>query len=192
MLKTLDPHTILLPPEQFQEMQTSTRGEFGGLGIVISIRDGHLTVIKPMADTPASKAGLERGDRIAKIGAESTLNMPLQEAVDRLRGKPGSKVTIFIRRKNKANEWSGDRRVEFTRAVIHIDSVEHRMLRDSVGYIKIKNFQGNTKDDLSRGSSRPCTRSEWSDSFSTFEATRVAFSIKPSRSRIPSSTTVPS
>jgi carboxyl-terminal processing protease len=150
MLKTLDPHTVLLPPEQFEEMQTSTRGEFGGLGIVISIRDGHLTVIKPMPDTPASKAGLERGDRIAKINAESTLNMPLQEAVNRLRGKPGSKVTIFIRRKNKAGKWSTPRRVELTRANIHIASVEHRMLRDSVGYIQIKNFQGNTKDDLSQ------------------------------------------
>ena len=102
MLKTLDPHTVLLPPEMFAEMQTSTRGEFGGLGIVISIRDGHLTVIRPIEDTPASKAGLQRGDRIVKIDDESTLNMPLNGAVTRLRGKPGSKVTIFIRRENKA------------------------------------------------------------------------------------------
>jgi carboxyl-terminal processing protease len=148
MLKTLDPHTVLLPPEQFEEMQTSTRGEFGGLGIVISIRDGHLTVIKPIVGTPAFAAGLERGDRIVKINAESTLNMPLQEAVNRLRGKPGSKVTIFTRRENKAGKWSSPRRVELTRANIHIASIEHRMLRDNVGYIQIKNFQGNTKDDL--------------------------------------------
>ncbi len=148
MLKTLDPHTVLLPPDVFEEMQTSTRGEFGGLGIVISIRDGHLTVIKPMPGTPAFKAGLERGDRIAKINEESTLNMPLQEAVNRLRGKPGSQVTIFIRRENKAGKWSNPRRVELTRARIHIASVEHRMLRDGVGYIKLKNFQGNTETDL--------------------------------------------
>jgi carboxyl-terminal processing protease len=129
MLKTLDPHTVLLPPEMFEEMQTSTRGEFGGLGIVISIRDGHLTVIKPIPDTPASKAGLRRGDRIAKINEESTLNMPLQEAVNRLRGKPGSKVTIFIRRQNKAAKWSSPRRVELTRARIQIESIEHRRPR---------------------------------------------------------------
>jgi len=148
MLKTLDPHTVLLPPAMFEEMQTSTRGEFGGLGIVISIRDGHLTVIKPMPGTPAFKAGLERGDRIVKINDESTLNMPLQEAVNRLRGKPGSKVKIFIRRENKASKWSNPRPVQLTRARIHIASIEHRMLRDSVGYIKIKNFQGNTEGDL--------------------------------------------
>ncbi len=148
MLKTLDPHTVLLPPEVFAEMQTTTRGEFGGLGIVISIRDGHLTVIKPMPGTPAFKAGLERGDRIVKINEESTLNMPLQEAVNRLRGKPGSTVTIFTRRQNKASKWGTPRRVELTRARIHIASVEHRMLRDGVGYIKLKNFQGNTEEDL--------------------------------------------
>jgi len=148
MLKTLDPHTVLLPPAMFEEMQTSTRGEFGGLGIVISIRDGHLTVIKPMPGTPAFKAGLERGDRIVKINDESTLNMPLQEAVNRLRGKPGSKVKIFIRRENKASKWGNPRPVQLTRARIHIASIEHRMLRDSVGYIKIKNFQSNTEGDL--------------------------------------------
>ena len=148
MLKTLDPHTVLLPPEMFQEMQTSTRGRFGGLGIVISIRDGHLTVIKPIPDTPASKAGLQRNDRIVKINEESTLNMPLQEAVNRLRGEPHSKVKIFIKRADKAGKWGRARPVELTRAVIDIESVEHRMLRDNVGYIRIKNFQGNTKKDL--------------------------------------------
>ncbi len=150
MLRTLDPHTILLTPKVFEEMQTSTRGEFGGLGIVISIRDGHLTVIRPMPGTPAFKAGLQRNDRIVKINAESTLNMPLQEAVDRLRGAPGSTVTVFTTRKNKAGAWSKPRAVELTRAVIHIESVEQRVLRDGVGYIKINNFQGNTEKDLRR------------------------------------------
>ena len=150
MLKTLDPHTVLLPPAVFEEMQTSTRGEFGGLGIVISIRDGHLTVIRPINDTPASRAGLQRGDRIVKINEESTLNMPLQEAVNRLRGRKGSTVTIFIRRKNKAGNYSPPRPVKLTRARIDIESVEHRMLRDDVGYIRIKNFQGNTERHLRR------------------------------------------
>ena len=148
MLRTLDPHTVLLTPDIFEEMQTSTRGEFGGLGIVISIRDGHLTVIKPMQGTPAYRAGLKRRDRIVKINDESTLNMPLSEAVDRLRGVPGSKVTVWISRKSQGGTWGTPKRVELTRAVIHIESVEHRMLREAIGYIKINNFQGNTHQDL--------------------------------------------
>ena len=148
MLHTLDPHTTLLTPDIFNEMRTSTRGEFGGLGIVISIRDGHLTVIRPIDGTPAAKAGLKRYDRIVKINEESTLNMPLSEAVDRLRGKPGSDVTVWIARKISGNTWARPKKVGLTRAIIHIDSIEKRMLKDRVGYVKINNFQGNTSDDL--------------------------------------------
>ena len=150
MLRTLDPHTLLLTPDIFEEMQMSTRGEFGGLGIVISIRDGHLTIIRPMPGTPADRAGLERMDRIVKINDESTLNMPLTEAVDRLRGPPGSRVNVWIRRRQQNGNWANPRRVELTRAVIHIQSVEHRMLGDGIGYVSINNFQGNTHEDLQR------------------------------------------
>ena len=150
MLRTLDPHTLLLTPDVFEEMQMSTRGEFGGLGIVISIRDGHLTIIRPMPGTPATRAGLERMDRIVKINEESTLNMPLTEAVDRLRGPPGSQVNVWVRRRQENGNWANPRRIELTRAVIHIDSVEHRMLEDGVGYVSINNFQGNTHEDLQR------------------------------------------
>jgi carboxyl-terminal processing protease len=86
MLRTLDPHSVVLTPEQFHEMQIQTGGHFGGLGIVISIRDGLLTVMNPMPETPASRAGLHRYDRIVKINDESTTNMSLSEAVNRLRG----------------------------------------------------------------------------------------------------------
>ncbi len=147
MLRTLDPHTILLTPDVYEEMRMSTRGEFGGLGIVISIREGHLTIIRPMDNTPASRAGLERGDRIVKINDESTLNMPLSEAVDRLRGAPGSQVTVWVVR---PGQWTQPRRFQLTRAVIHIESVESRMLGDNVGYISIQNFQGNTYEDMRR------------------------------------------
>jgi carboxyl-terminal processing protease len=151
MLRTLDPHTVLLTPDIFEEMQMSTRGEFGGLGIVISIRDGHLTVIRPMPGTPAERAGLQRGDRIVKINDESTLNMPLSEAVDRLRGPPGSRVRVFVRRKNaRGDQWGNPQRFELVRAVIHIESVEHRSLGDGIGYIKINSFQGNTHEDMRR------------------------------------------
>lgn len=150
MLRTLDPHTVLLTPDVFEDMQMSTRGEFGGLGIMISIRDGHLTIIRPMPNTPATQAGLERGDRIVKIGDESTLNMPLSEAVDRLRGAPGTSVSIWIRRKNDRGQWGNERRVDLVRASIEIQSVEHRMLDDGIGYISISSFQGRTYELLRR------------------------------------------
>ena len=149
MLRTLDPHTSLLTPDVFEEMRMSTHGEFGGLGIVISIRDGHLTVIRPMPNTPASRGGLERGDRIVKIDAESTLNMPLAEAVSRLRGEPGSPVDVWFTRAS-GTTWSAPRRVRLVRAIIHIESVEHRMLADNIGYVKVSGFQGNTTEDLQR------------------------------------------
>jgi len=149
MLRTLDPHSVLLTPEVYEEMRMSTRGEFGGLGIVISIRDGQLTIIRPMDGTPAGRAGLHRMDRIVRINDESTLNMPLSEAVNRLRGPPGSQVTIYVTREGDGG-WNRPRRFDLTRAVIHIESVESRMLGDNVGYIRIKSFQGNTHEDMRR------------------------------------------
>ncbi|MGB0678689.1 MAG: S41 family peptidase, partial [Polyangiales bacterium] len=149
MLRTLDPHTVLLTPDVFEDMQANTRGEFGGLGIVISIRDGHLTIIRPMPNTPASRAKLQRYDRIVKIGDESTLNMPLTDAVERLRGAPGSSVTVWVRSKGTKG-YGAPKRVDLVRAIIHIDSVKSRMLQGGVGYVKIVNFQGNTYEDMRR------------------------------------------
>jgi carboxyl-terminal processing protease len=147
MLRTLDPHSVLLTPEEYSEMQLSTRGEFGGLGIVISIRDGQLTVIRPMPGTPAGRAGLKKQDRIVKIDEEATVNMPLEEAVSRLRGTPGSTVAVWIVREG-AKGWPKPKRFDLVRAVIHIDSVESRMLEGGVGYVKVSNFQSNTCDDI--------------------------------------------
>ncbi|MET0386250.1 MAG: MXAN_5808 family serine peptidase [Polyangiales bacterium] len=147
MLRTLDPHSVLLEPEEFSEMQLSTKGEFGGLGIVISIRDGQLTVIRPMEGTPAFLAGLRRGDRITNINDESTLNMPLEEAVSRLRGAPGSPVTVWVVREGPKG-WPKPKRFDLVRAVIHIESIESRMLDGGVGVVKVKSFQSNTCDDL--------------------------------------------
>lgn len=144
MLSTLDPHSVLLKPESFEDVKLSTKGEFGGLGIVISIRDGKLTVISPIEGTPASRAGVKAKDQIVKIGEESTVNMNLEEAVHRLRGKPGSKINIWILRKN----WTEARRFTLTRAIIKIESVASELLDDGIGYVKIKNFQANTYDDL--------------------------------------------
>jgi carboxyl-terminal processing protease len=144
MLSTLDPHSVLLKPESFNEMKLSTKGEFGGLGIVISIRDGGLTVVSPIEDTPAARAGIKAQDQIVKIGEESTVNMGLEEAVERLRGKPGSKISVWVKRK----KWTEPKRFTLTRAVIKIQSVASRLLDKSIGYVRIKNFQANTFDDL--------------------------------------------
>ncbi len=144
LLATLDPHSVLLVPEVYEEMRLGTRGEFGGLGIVISIRDGQLTIVAPIDGTPAARAGLRRMDRIVMIGEETTINMTLDEAVDRLRGRPGTRVTIWVQRR----EWPEPRPFEITRDVIRIESIESRLLPGNVGYVQIRNFQGNTYDDL--------------------------------------------
>jgi carboxyl-terminal processing protease len=153
MLRTLDPHSTYLDTETYEDMRMSTRGEFGGLGIVISIRDGQLTVIRPMPGTPAGRAGLQRRDRIVRIGEETTVNMPLQEAVDRLRGPPGSSVDVWVVREGEGG-WTEPRRFTLERAIIHIESVEARMLGDGIGYISIRSFQGNTFDDMQRALAR--------------------------------------
>jgi carboxyl-terminal processing protease len=147
MLRTLDPHSTFLSPEAFREMNLSTSGHFGGLGIVISIRDQMLTIMRPMPGTPAGRAGLKRLDRIMKINNESTLNMPLDDAVERLRGKPGSKVTVWIQREGPEG-WTGARPFELTREEIRISSVDARMLNANVGYVRLKQFQNSTADEL--------------------------------------------
>jgi carboxyl-terminal processing protease len=106
MLHTLDPHSVLLSPEAYKEMSLSTSGQFGGLGIVISIRDQQLTVVNPMPGTPAGRAGVRKLDRIVKINNEATLNMGLTEAVNHLRGQPGTKVTVWIHRDGEGG-WPG-------------------------------------------------------------------------------------
>lgn len=147
MLRTLDPHSVLLSPEAYKEMNLSTSGQFGGLGIVISIRDQQLTVINPMPGTPASRAGVKRYDRILKINNESTLNMGLNEAVNHLRGAPGTKVTVWLHR-DGAEGWAGTKPFELTREVIKVASVEHKALGDGIGYVRLKQFQANTSRDL--------------------------------------------
>jgi carboxyl-terminal processing protease len=147
MLRTLDPHSVLLSPEAYKEMNLSTSGQFGGLGIVISIRDQQLTVINPMPNTPAWRAGIKKYDRITKINGESTLNMGLNEAVQHLRGQPNTKVTVWIRR-DGPDGWQTPRPFELTREIIKVQSVEHKLLADNIGYVRIKQFQANTSKDL--------------------------------------------
>lgn len=144
MLSTLDPHSVLLSPEVYRDMKDKTRGKFGGLGIVISIRDGALTIISPLDGTPADRAGLKAGDQIVKIGEASTVNMALNDAVDLLRGDPGTKVTLSILRKG----WDEPREYILERAIVKVESVESHDLGGRVGYVRVKDFQGNTADDV--------------------------------------------
>jgi carboxyl-terminal processing protease len=147
MLRTLDPHSVFLSPEAYREMNLSTSGHFGGLGIVISIRDQMLTVMRPMPGTPAGRAGLKRLDRITKINNESTLNMPLDDAVGRLRGKPGSTVTVWIHRDGPEG-WAGSRPFELTREEIQVKSVDARGLGGGVGYVRLRQFQASSSEEL--------------------------------------------
>lgn len=144
MLQTLDPHSALLPPDLYRDMKDKTEGQFGGLGIVISIRDGALTIISPIDGTPADLAGLEAGDQITKIGEVSTVSMPLNDAVNLLRGEPGTTVRVYVLRKG----WEEPRPFDIVRAIIEVRSVESHMLAGRIGYVRVKDFQGNTRIDL--------------------------------------------
>ncbi len=145
ILRTLDPHSTFLSPEQYKEMNLSTSGHFGGLGIVISIRDQMLTIIRPMPGTPAGRAGLKRNDRVMKIDNESTLNMPLDDAVRRLRGKPGTKVSVWIAREG---EWEGVKQVDLVREQIRVPSVLAQRLEGDVGYLRLKQFQATSTNEI--------------------------------------------
>lgn len=145
MLSTLDPHTVLLPPEQSREMEVENQGEFGGLGITIGIREGRLSVQYPLRDTPAYRAGLEPGDRILRIDDESTVNMSLEEAVSRLRGLVGEPVTISVDRES----FEEPRDFTIVRATIRMNPVQGVLMDGGIGYIQIDNFHAATARDLS-------------------------------------------
>jgi len=144
MLNSLDPHSAYLSPEAFKELRIGTKGEFGGLGIQIGIKDNMLTVIAPIEDTPAYRAGILAGDRIIKISGESTKNMGLHEAVTKMRGPKGTAITITIMREG----WKEPRDFNIIRDIIKIQSVRARMLHDNIGYIRLTQFQEPTASDL--------------------------------------------
>lgn len=146
MLSTLDPHSVLLDPEAAEEMDISTSGHFGGLGIVIGMRKGNLTVIKPILGTPAHEAGVKAGDHIFKINEEHTEHLTLNQSVSRMRGKEGTSVTIWVKRKNGSG--SETLRFDLVRAIIQVDSVKSKLLSKNVGYLKIESFQGTTAREL--------------------------------------------
>ncbi len=144
MVRSLDPHSSFLPPKAFEELQVDTHGEFGGIGIVITMKDGILTVVSPIEGTPAYKAGIQARDRIIKVDGEPTQDMELWEAVSKMRGKEGTKVTITIMREGESEP------IDFplVRATIPIESVKAMIIEPGYGYIWLTNFRDNTTDDL--------------------------------------------
>ncbi|HEU4729311.1 MAG TPA: MXAN_5808 family serine peptidase [Kofleriaceae bacterium] len=144
MLSTLDPHSILMDPEQARDMDVSTSGKFGGLGIVIRMIERKLTVVKPMKDTPAWRKGIKAGDHIVRINQEPTENLTSNEAVDRMRGDPKTGVTLYVERKG----IDGLLRFDLVRDVIRVSQVEHKLLDKGVGYIKVKQFSKGIANDV--------------------------------------------
>ena len=143
MLSTLDPHSWLLKPDVYKEMKVQTRGEFGGLGFVISMIDDRLTVRKVLRNTPAAKAGVKKGDVITQIDSDSTVSMELQEAVDRMRGKPGTKVSIYV-----SHKGSDAKKMELTRALVTYETVVSKLLDNGIGYVRLSGFSGTTTRDM--------------------------------------------
>lgn len=149
MLNTLDPHSAFMPPEVYKEVQVDTKGEFGGLGIQIGLKDGQpgkLIVIAPIEETPADRAGIKAGDRIIKVNDESTQNMTLFDAVQRLRGVKGSKVTLTLVREGAPEPLV----VTLTREIIQLKSVKGKRLGGGIGYIRVTQFQEQTGKDLAK------------------------------------------
>jgi carboxyl-terminal processing protease len=146
MLNSLDPHSSFMTPDAYKEMQVDTKGEFGGLGIQIGVKDGVLTVIAPIEDTPAFRAGIKAGDKIIKIEDEMTKNMTLFEAVSKMRGEPKTAITISILREG----WKDLKAFTIIRDVIKIKSVKSKVIEDNIGYVKISQFQEKTARDLSK------------------------------------------
>ena len=145
MLASLDPHSAFMTPEQYKEMQVDTRGEFGGIGIQIGVKEGMLTVIAPIEDTPAYKAGIQAGDKIIKINDEFTKEMGLHDAVSKMRGAPATSVKITILREG----WKETKDFSIVREIIKVKSVKSKVIEDGIGYIKINQFQEQTSSDLS-------------------------------------------
>ena len=144
MIKTLDPHSALMTPDVYKELEVETQGQFGGIGIEITILKDVLTVVSPIEDTPAFKAGIKSGDQIIKIDGKSTKDITTLEAVKKLRGPKDTQVTITIWRENMTQP----RDVTLTRAIIQIKSVKAKVFDGQIGYIRIASFNERTAADL--------------------------------------------
>ena len=151
MVNSLDPHSEFLDAQGYQQLQNDTQGQFGGLGLVVEIIDGYVTVVAPMEDTPGFRAGILTGDRIVKVNGRSVEREPIDEVVEQLRGEPGTPVTMTIQRPATGEEKS----FTLTRAIIQMDMVkdisgkkEFPLGADGIGYIRITEFGDKTGNEL--------------------------------------------
>lgn len=145
MLTSLDPHSSYLNEESFEEMRVKTRGEFGGLGIEVTMENGFVKVVSPIDDTPAFRAGMQAGDYITHINDEPVMGLNLSDAVEKMRGKVGTDIMLTVRREGEAEPLE----VKITRDVIRIRSVRHRV-EDNIGYVRITTFNQNTETGLKK------------------------------------------
>jgi carboxyl-terminal processing protease len=145
-MKTLDPYSAYLSPERYRELEIGTSGEFGGVGMEVTVENGVLTVITPIEDTPAAKAGIKPGDEIIAIDGKPTQGMIADEAVKILRGPKGSPVKVTL----KSKDSEAPREITMIRDVIHVKSVESKLLDNGIGYVKLSQFQDKTSDELKK------------------------------------------
>jgi len=150
MVEELDPHSQYMPPQDFSLFQSETEGQFGGIGIEVEARGDLLTVIAPIEGSPAERAGIESGDVIIAIDGEDVSHTPLDKLVRRMRGMPGSSIRLAIKR-NGENDL---RAFELIRQVVHVPSVASRLLDNGVVYVRVKQFQDHTHDELLRAAAK--------------------------------------
>lgn len=146
MLKVLDPHSAYLDPKELRVLESDTEGRFGGVGVEIDISDGWLTVLRVMPQGPAARAGLQQGDRFLTIEGNPARDLGLEEAINRMRGEPGTQVHVTLRRHGVSEAIP----VVLTREVISVEAVNGRVLPDRVVYVQLREFQQNTASDLRR------------------------------------------
>jgi carboxyl-terminal processing protease len=146
LLQSLDPYSSYMSPEIFQEMQTETSGEFGGLGIEVSMEAGVVKVITPIDDTPASKAGIKAGDYIVKIDNVQVQGKSLSEAVDLMRGLVGADIELTVRRRGVKKALT----FNITREIIEVQSVKSDLLENNIGYIRLTSFNDNSSDQIKK------------------------------------------
>ena len=144
LLQSLDPYSAYMSPEIFNEMQTETSGEFGGLGIEVSMESGVVKVISPIDDTPASRAGIKAGDYIVKIEGIQVQGKTLSEAVDLMRGPVGSSIELTVRRRGEKKAL----KFQITREIIKIQSVKSDLLESNIGYIRLTSFNENSSEQI--------------------------------------------
>ncbi len=145
MLSDLDPHSTYLAPKDYEELEETTSGEFGGLGIEVGMEDGFVKVISPIDDTPAQKAGVKAGDLIIKLDEKPVKGLSLEEAVQLMRGKPGTVLTLTIMREGD----SAPIEIDVKRDIIKVTSIKSRMLENGYGYVRITQFQADTGSQFS-------------------------------------------